>query len=266
MTDRRPIVGGNWKMNTRRSSARELATAVVSSMADASPACDVVVIPPLVYLADVAEIVRGTSVRLGAQNVYPAADGAMTGEISIGMLQDLGVDTVVVGHSERRHEIGEPDALIAAKLRAVLESGLTAILCVGETLDQREGGDHERFTLGQLDSALAGLDSISADRLVIAYEPVWAIGTGMTATPADAQSMHAAIRQWLISQYDASLASSIRIQYGGSVKAGNAAELFAGPDVDGGLIGGASLNAEDFTAIVRAAAAPASLAQEGRLS
>ncbi|MCA9295676.1 MAG: triose-phosphate isomerase [Phycisphaerales bacterium] len=241
-------------MNTRKASAIALARGVVAAVGDDVNRCDVVVIPPFTYLDAVAEIVAGTGISLGAQDVYPADDGAFTGEINASMLADLGVDTVVVGHSERRHVIGEPDAMIAAKLRAVLDHGLRAILCIGETEDQRDSGDADRFTLGQLSSALAGVAASAMDRLVIAYEPVWAIGTGRTATPADAQSMHAAIRAALISQYDDSIADSIRIQYGGSMKSANAADLCSCPDVDGGLIGGASLQAEDFAAIVRAAA------------
>ncbi len=247
MASRRPIVGGNWKMNTRKATAIALARGVVEAVGDDAKRCDVVVIPPFTYLDAVADVLRGTNIALGAQDIYPADDGAFTGEINAAMLKDLGVDTVVVGHSERRHVIGEPDAMIAAKLRSVLDPGLRAdrggaIALEGATLS------------GPISSALAGVDAGATDRLVIAYEPVWAIGTGRTATPEDAQAMHAAIRHALISQYDDSIADSIRIQYGGSMKSANAADLCSRPDVDGGLIGGASLQAEDFAAIVRAAA------------
>lgn len=266
MTSRKPLVGGNWKMNTRRDSAGELARAVVDRAAEVTPGCEVVVIPPFPFLECVSVIVDESPVALGAQNLYPADDGAYTGEVNAGMLGCFGVTHVVVGHSERRHVLGESDAMIAAKLHAALTHGMTAILCVGETEDQRDAGDAERFTLHQLDAALASVPADATERLVIAYEPVWAIGTGRTATPDDAQAMHATIRRALVSQYDHATADSIRILYGGSVKPANASELFACPDIDGGLIGGASLHADDFLAIAHAAASTPDPVSKGDLA
>jgi len=255
VVSRRPVVGGNWKMNLRRSSAMELAEAIGAGAESLAECCDILLAPPFVYLDVLAQVLADTPIELAAQDVYPGGDGAVTGEVNVAMLADLGVSTVIVGHSERRHVIGESDALIAAKLRAVLDHGLKAVLCVGETEDQRDAGDASRFTLHQLESALAGVEATAMARLIIAYEPVWAIGTGRTATPDDAQEMHSRIRAALESQYDGVIASSIRIQYGGSVKPANAGDLFGQPDVDGGLVGGASLAADDFLQIARAAAA-----------
>ncbi|MHC4910206.1 MAG: triose-phosphate isomerase [Planctomycetota bacterium] len=245
-----PSVGGNWKMNTTRADAAELAAAVAGA---GGAGCDVTVFPPFTLLTLVAEALADTDVRVGGQDVYFEPEGAFTGEISAGMLLDAGATAVLIGHSERRHVIGEDDGLIARKLNAALEAGLAATLCVGETLEQREAGRTEAVNLGQLDAGLDAVPPAAFERLTIAYEPVWAIGTGRTASPADAQAVHAAIRTRLAERYDEGLAQAIRLQYGGSVKPANAAELFAQADIDGGLIGGASLEAESFTAIVNAA-------------
>lgn len=250
---RTPYVGGNWKMNTDLSTGRELALAV-SRGVSASKA-QVAVFPPFVYLQEIGRALREANSRvlLGAQDVYFEASGAFTGEVSIAMLKDVGVRVVLTGHSERRHVLGESDELVGKKTRAVLASGLECILCVGEKLEERTAGQTDRVNERQLRAALTDLPAEHAARLTIAYEPVWAIGTGKNATPADAQDAHAKIRGVLSSLLGGEAARSIRIEYGGSVKGSNAAELFAQPDIDGGLIGGASLKAEEFCAIVNAA-------------
>jgi len=249
---RKPIIGGNWKMNTTLAEAKSLARAVADGAGPLVESCEVALFPPFPFLAHVGEILADSPIGLGAQNAYPERSGAYTGEIGLDMLQDLRVGHVLVGHSERRHVIGERDDLIRQKLRVLLDGGFNVVLCIGETLEQREAGDTERVTLGQLESALDGASPEQLDRLVIAYEPVWAIGTGRTATPDDAQTVHAALRQWLNRRYTDSVGMSIRIQYGGSVKPDNATALFAQPDIDGFLVGGASLKDTDFLAIVRA--------------
>jgi triosephosphate isomerase len=243
-------------MNTILDTATRLAREVVEGVADAA-GVEIAVFPPFPYLLAVGAILRerGSVVRLGAQDVYPRPDGAFTGEVSLAMLKDCGASVVLVGHSERRHVIGESDALICDKTRAVLSAGLSCILCVGETLGQREGGQTDEVNQRQVRAGLAGIDREHLPRLTIAYEPVWAIGTGRTATPADAQDAHAKIRGVLADLYGQEGAAGIRIQYGGSVKGSNAAELFTQPDVDGGLVGGASLAAPEFAAIVKAAQA-----------
>jgi triosephosphate isomerase (TIM) len=250
---RRPLVAGNWKMNGHAASIEALLAAVLPGL-DGDANVDVAVFPPSVYLQQVIARVRGTPVMVGAQNVHAEARGAFTGEIAAEMVRDTGATLVLVGHSERRQHFGESDAQVACKFRAAQRASLTPVLCVGETLAQREGGEEAAVdvVLEQV-RAVLGETGIAAFRgALIAYEPVWAIGTGMTAAPADAQRMHAAIRAHLREQ-DAALAEEVRILYGGSVTAGNAGALFAEPDVDGGLVGGASLDAEQFVQIFRAA-------------
>lgn len=256
---RKPIVGGNWKMNTNAASAGALAESVARGVAAEALQCAVAVFPPFVYLREVGGILRkngggGGGVLLGAQDVYFEPDGAFTGEVSLAMLKDCGVEIVLTGHSERRHVIGEGDEIINRKTRAVLEAGLMCILCVGETLAQREGGETDRVNARQVTAGLKGVSAEQMQRVVIAYEPVWAIGTGKTATSADAQDAHVKIRGVIESLYGEAIAERTRIQYGGSVKGSNAAELMDQADIDGGLIGGASLKGEEFLAIVRAAA------------
>jgi triosephosphate isomerase len=212
------------------------------------------VFPPFPYLQAVGKTLGHAGVLLGAQDLYHEANGAFTGEVSAEMLVDLNVQVVLTGHSERRHVLGEDDELVNRKTIAALDNSLWVIVCIGETLDQRESGDTERVVLNQLGAALADIPVEQMRQVVIAYEPVWAIGTGRNATPADAQAVHAAIRQELGRLYDGATASTTRIQYGGSVKPANAAELFAQPDVDGFLVGGASLKADDFLAITKAVA------------
>jgi len=250
---RHPIIGGNWKMNLDRASAVALAEGIVAGRAEAGPGCDVAVFPPFPYLEAVGAVLRGGPVALGAQDVSPEPSGAFTGEVSTAMLLDLGVTVVLVGHSERRHVIGEDDSLVNAKLRATLAAGLDAVLCVGETMEQREAGRTREVIEGQLEAGLAGVEIALLGHLVIAYEPVWAIGTGRTATPDDADEGHAVLRECLGGLYDPLTAAAVRIQYGGSVKPQNAGELIDREQIDGFLVGGASLKIDSFLEIIRAA-------------
>jgi triosephosphate isomerase len=248
---RRALVAGNWKMHGSRAENARLIEAVLGGM-PAGDSAECVVCPPFVYLHDVARELRESRVGLGAQDVSAEAQGAFTGEVSAAMLKDVGCAYVIVGHSERRALHAESDELVARKFAAAQSKGLVPILCVGEHLSEREAGATHAVVGRQLDAVL-GLCGVAAfERALIAYEPVWAIGTGRNAAPEQAQDVHAFIRRRLAGR-DARIAALVRILYGGSVKAGNAAELFAMPDVDGGLIGGASLKAEEFLAIVAAA-------------
>ena len=247
---RRPLVAGNWKMNGSRAMAGELVRAVVAGAADVTGA-EIAVCPPAVYLPLVGELVAGSPVALGAQDVSEHAPGAYTGEVAGAMLAELGCRYVIVGHSERRAYHGEDDAGVARKAEAARAAGLVPIVCVGEQLAERETGATEAVVGRQVDALLDGPGVALLAAAVIAYEPVWAIGTGLTATPDQAQAVHAFIRARVAAR-DAAVADGLRILYGGSVKPGNAAELFAMPDIDGGLIGGASLDADDFLAICRA--------------
>lgn len=247
---RRKLVAGNWKMHGTRSGAAELIEAVLGAIGDGKAEC--AVCPPFVYLADAARLLRGSAVQLGAQDVCAEAQGAYTGEVSAAMLRDVGCHFALVGHSERRALYGEDDALVARKFAAAQSQQLVPILCVGESLAEREANRTHEVVARQLDAVLELVGAAAFDRAVVAYEPVWAIGTGRTATPQQAQDVHAFIRGRLASK-DAKISGQLRILYGGSVKAGNAAEIFGQPDVDGGLIGGASLKADEFAAIVVAA-------------
>lgn len=249
---RKKLVAGNWKMFTTSATARQLAAAVVRGLG-AEENVAVAVCPPFPYLTAVAEVLKGSRVALGAQNCYHEKEGAFTGEVSTAMLVDVGCRYVILGHSERRHKLGESDAFINRKIGAALAAGLEVILCLGETLQERQANRTEVVLQTQLNGSLAGLDALPLRRVVLAYEPVWAIGTGQNATPEQAQQAHAFIRDYIRRHFGAEAASSIVIQYGGSVKPDNAASLFSQADVDGGLIGGASLNADQFLAIVRAA-------------
>ena len=249
---RRPFVAGNWKMNGSAASNKALLDGIKAGLV-AVASTDVAVCPPFVYLRDVAEQLQGTTVALGAQNLSEQTAGAYTGEISAAMLLDMDCRYVIVGHSERRAIYGESDALVAKKFAAARKAGLIPILCVGELLEEREAGTTEQVIARQLDAVLA-LEGIAAfAQAVVAYEPVWAIGTGKTASPDQAQAVHAFIRNKLAAQ-DATIADKLRILYGGSVKASNAVELLGMADIDGGLIGGAALQAEEFLAICRAGA------------
>jgi triosephosphate isomerase len=250
-TARRCLIAGNWKMHTDRASAVALATGVAQAVSALSNV-DVAVIPPACFLDAVGQALVGSTVSVGAQNFHPAAQGAFTGEISATMLASLGVRYVLCGHSERRHVFGESSEFIGEKVRAALAGGLTPVLCVGETLEDRDAGRTESVVAEQLDLGLAGLDAAQVRATVIAYEPVWAIGTGRTATPAQAQQVHAFVRARLNAAYGAGCADAVRIQYGGSVKPDNAAELLAQPDIDGALVGGASLDAASLSQIAAA--------------
>ena len=246
------LVAGNWKMHTDLRAADRLASEVVRLTEADTRTVDVAVCPPTVWLEAVRERVRGTRVALGAQNVHPEEQGAFTGEVSATMLSEAGCRYVIVGHSERRRHFNESDAIVGGKTKQVMKHGMTPILCVGESLEERDSDAAETVVGRQLEGGLIGVSLTHGNKLVVAYEPVWAIGTGRTATPEQAQAMHAFIREKLAARFGAE--ERVPILYGGSVKPGNAAELFAQPDIGGGLIGGASLDAEAFAAIVRAAA------------
>lgn len=250
---RRLFVAGNWKMNTLAPSAVELAGGVAKAVPSKLPEVDVAVCPPFPYLAAVATAIAGSGVVLGAQDVWHEKPGAYTGEVAVEMLLDLGCQWVIIGHSERRQILGETDEIISKKMLAALAKGLSAILCVGETLAQRQAGETERVLDSQMQGSLAGVAEQAFDKIVIAYEPVWAIGTGVTATTEQAELAHLHLRKWLGSRYNSSIAAATRILYGGSVKAQNALSLMEQPDVDGALVGGASLKVDDFLPIVRAA-------------
>lgn len=248
---RRPIVAGNWKMHGSRAENARLIEDLLAQY-PSRPAADGIVCPPYVYLQEIGRMLRGTAVALGAQDVCADTQGAFTGEVSAAMLKDVGCDYVIVGHSERRLLYREGDQLVARKVAAAQARGLIPILCVGEQLADREANRTQEVILRQLDAVLSLCGADALERGVVAYEPVWAIGTGRNATPAQAQEVHAFIRGRIAAR-DARIAAATRILYGGSVKAGNAAELFAMPDVDGGLVGGASLKADEFLAILAAA-------------
>ncbi|MBX3359258.1 MAG: triose-phosphate isomerase [Phycisphaeraceae bacterium] len=239
-------------MNTNLAAAKDLSRAVCEALRD-SPT-QVHLFPPFPYLLPVAGVIgdAASPVLLGAQDAFFSPNGAFTGEVSVDMLIDCGVRAVLTGHSERRHVIGESDDIVNAKTLAVLAKGLTCVLCIGETLNQRERGETDSINAAQLTAALAGVPTDHLSRLVIAYEPVWAIGTGKNATPDDAQDAHHKIRALLRTLFGAPIADATRIQYGGSVKASNARDLMAMPDIDGALVGGASLKADEFAQIVRA--------------
>ncbi len=249
MTKRKQIVAGNWKMNMDYDAGRELTKAITDGL---KPSEALVILgTPYIHLRNVASFIKDISnLKLAAQNCHQEASGAYTGEVSAGMLRSCGVDYVILGHSERREYFGETDTLIAKKIDAVLGQGMQPIYCCGEKLEVREKGGQNELVAEQVKTALFHLEAADLKKVIIAYEPVWAIGTGKTASPEQAQEMHAHIRQLLSGQYGAEVADQISILYGGSVKPGNAKELFQNADVDGGLIGGASLKAKDFIAII----------------
>lgn len=248
---RRPLVAGNWKMNGSKASIKELLDGIMQGIGEVKNA-DVAVCPPAVYLGEVSALLQGSAIALGAQNVSQESAGAFTGEIAVSMLKDFSCRYVIVGHSERRTLYGETDTIVAKKFAAVRAAGLIPILCIGETLDEREKGVTEDVVSRQLEAVIA-LEGVGAlADAVIAYEPVWAIGTGKTATPEQAQQVHAYIRSRIAAR-DAAVAEKVRILYGGSMNGANAATLVAQPDIDGGLIGGASLKAQEFLTVCRAA-------------
>jgi triosephosphate isomerase len=240
-------------MNLTRELCCSVAQALKDELADVTNV-RLAVCPTFVYIDAVARVLAGSNIGVGAQNMYVEEKGAFTGEIAGPMLLDVGCRYVILGHSERRHVMGEPDEFISAKVLKALECGLEPILCVGEKLDQREAGETEAVVSGQLTAGLQGVSAEQMAKVVVAYEPVWAIGTGKTATPDQAEEVHALLRNVLGGLYNADVADATIIQYGGSVKASNAAELLSAPNVDGGLVGGASLTAEAFVPLVRAAA------------
>ena len=252
---RRFLVAGNWKMNTTLKSGRELATAVRNAVPAARPQVEVLVCPPFPYLIPVGEIVNGSGVALGAQNASDQKPGAFTGEVAVEMLLDAGCKYVILGHSERRQFFGDTDAIVNKKLKTAVAGGLDVILCVGESKQERDENRTESVLDTQMSGSLAGVDAATLAKVVIAYEPVWAIGTGVTATPDQAESAHRYLRNWLASRYNSATAETVRILYGGSVKPDNARELLSLPNVDGALVGGASLKAEQFVPILEAAAA-----------
>ena len=250
---RRPVVAGNWKMHGSRAANETLLTDL-SERLNPDWRTDVAVFPPYVYLADAVRLLEGLDVGVGAQDVCAEPIGAFTGQVAAAMLKDVGCKYVIVGHSERRRLYHEDDVLVARKFGAALKAGLTPVLCVGETLEEREGMRTEAVVARQLDAVIAMNGVPSFAQAIIAYEPVWAIGTGRNASPQQAEEVHEYLRSRIAAQ-DAKLGSRVRILYGGSVKASNAAELFTMPDVDGGLVGGASLSADEFLQICAAAAA-----------
>jgi triosephosphate isomerase (TIM) len=250
---RTPLIAGNWKMNLNRAESTALAKAVADGVKDLA-GIDVAVFPPALYVDAVRAVLAGTKVLWGTQNVCSEQKpGAFTGEISATMLADLGCRYVIVGHSERRHIYGETDADVNKKTQAALAAGIGPVVCVGELLEERQGGKTAEVIRRQFLGSLAGLTVEQMEHVVIAYEPVWAIGTGLTATPAQAEEVHADLRKLLTERYNGSLAERTRILYGGSVKADNAAELMSQPNVDGALVGGASLKAADFLKIIAGA-------------
>ncbi len=255
---RKKFVAGNWKMNLNASEAQSLAAELKEQfeMCENADTIDVAVCPPFVYLSSVTAALKGSAIASGAQNMYFEGNGAYTGEISVEMLKDVGCQYVIVGHSERRHVIGETDELINKKLHAALANGLKPILCVGELLEEREKGQTEAVIERHLREGLKNVGKEQMANVTVAYEPVWAIGTGKTATPAQAQETHKFARKILADMFDNETAQAARIQYGGSVKPSNAAELMSQPDVDGALVGGASLKADDFMGIIKGSIPP----------
>ena len=250
MTARRPLMAGNWKMNGTVAESAELARAMRSVLLDL-PAVDVAVFPPFLSIGAVVEALRGTDVAVGGQDVHFAVGGAHTGDTSAEMLRGAGCRMALVGHSERRTNHDESGELLASKVKGALRAELTPIFCCGETLEQRESGRALDVVRTQLTEGLGWLTASGAERVVVAYEPVWAIGTGKTASPEQAQEVHAAIRAWIGTQWNAGTGRAVRILYGGSIKPGNVAGIMAQVDIDGALVGGASLKAESFEAIVR---------------
>lgn len=251
MSQRKPIIVGNWKLHNTIGESVALVTELKNQLGVVRDV-EIGVAPVFTSIEAVAKRLENTSIRVAGQDCHEEERGAFTGAVSPSLLLDAGASTVILGHSERRHVFGETDAAVGRKARAALDAGLSIIVCVGETEAERDAGETERRVGIQLDAALAPLEPADAPRLVIAYEPVWAIGTGRTATPGQAQEVHALIRGRLERRFG-SVAADLRIQYGGSVKAKNAEELLRQPDIDGALVGGASLKAEEFTAIVKAA-------------
>ncbi len=249
---RKKLISANWKMNKTIDESIDFANTLKQHI-DGLGGCDCIIFPPFLSLSHVVEALKGTLVEVGAQNVFYETGGAFTGEISAGMIKDAGAGHVLIGHSERRWVIGEENEIISRKLKTALDAGIKATLCVGEKLSEREEGKAGKVVESQLASALAGTGREDMQRVTIAYEPVWAIGTGKTATSEDAEKMHGLIRGFAAGRFGDDTAAELRIQYGGSVKPGNAGDLLGRPEIDGVLIGGASLEVDSFVAIARAA-------------
>ena len=245
---RKSIIAGNWKMNMTPAQAKELINELKPLVQDAK--CDVVICPPYVDLALAAELIEGSNIRLGAQNIHWAEKGAFTGEVSANMLKELGVEFAIIGHSERRQYFGETDETVNARAKAAIAAGITPIICVGESLEQRESGKTEELVKAQVEKGLEGIAAEDVAKLVIAYEPIWAIGTGKTATDEQANETIGVIRSTVAAIYGTDTAAALRIQYGGSMNPKNVKGLMAMPEIDGGLIGGASLKAVDFSQVV----------------
>ncbi len=250
---RKVIIAGNWKMNKTASEGVALVKALKGLVADVDNV-EIVVCPPFTSIEAVAKELKGSNIKVGAQNVHWKENGAYTGEISCAMLKEIGIDYVIIGHSERRQYFGETDETVNLRVKAALAAGFKVMVCVGETLEEREGAKTNDVLSTQLGGGLAGLTAADMENVVIAYEPVWAIGTGKTATPDMAEETHAFIRQTVAKLFNEEVAANVRIQYGGSMKPENAAELVAQADIDGGLIGGAALKADSFAALVKNAA------------
>ncbi len=248
---RRKIVAGNWKMNTTVAEGVQLANELVAGLAEVPADVNLIIAPPFTHLAPVAEVIKGSSIALSAQNCADEAKGAYTGEVSAAMIAGLGCQYTILGHSERRQYYGETSEKLVKKIRLALENGLSPIFCVGEKLEERNAGKHFEVVGAQVADVLFQLSELEASEVIVAYEPVWAIGTGVTATSAQAEEIHAFIRGTLAGQFGEEFADKVSILYGGSCKPSNAGELFACPDIDGGLIGGAALKAADFLAIAK---------------
>lgn len=249
---RKNIVAGNWKMNNNADETQQLINDLKTSIEGINTSSRVIIAPTFVNLSSAVNATQNSIIEVSAQNMHQAKNGAYTGEISADMLLSIGIKTVILGHSERRTYFGEDDAILTEKVQAALDNNLEIIFCFGELLEDRKSENHFAVVESQLKNVLFDLPAASWNNIVLAYEPVWAIGTGETASPEQAQEMHAFIRSLIQNQYDADLADGVSILYGGSVKPNNAEEIFSKKDVDGGLIGGASLKAEDFTAIIKA--------------
>ena len=247
---RKIFIAGNWKMNKTAAEAKALCEALKESLAPLAGKVEVAVCPTFTSLATAVEVLKGSNVKVGAQNIHWADNGAFTGEISGAMLQEIGVEYVIIGHSERRQYFGETDETVNKRMQAALANGLKPILCIGETLEEREGNKTEAVLEQQIKGAFADICECKMDQITIAYEPVWAIGTGKTATPEMAEETHAFIRKTIAALYNEAIADAMVIQYGGSMKPENAQALVAQADIDGGLIGGAALKADSFTALV----------------
>jgi triosephosphate isomerase len=249
---RKKVIAGNWKMNKDLNESQDLVSKIINGLGNDTK-CDVIVCPPFTSLSEVSSLIKNTPVKLGAQNLHFEDSGAFTGEISTSMLKSVGCEYVIIGHSERRNIFGEPDVVINKKIKKALEHGLKPIFCVGELLEQREDGTTMEVVKNQILNGLKDITPEQLSEIIVAYEPVWAIGTGKTATPEQAQEVHAAIRELIVENFSEDVADNLVIQYGGSVKPDNAGELLSKKDIDGALVGGACLKADSFLGIIAAA-------------